>query len=79
MPSVRHGTITFQREFGKPLMVKDVLYVSRLTKNLISFSALEDKGYMILFQVGKVYIRPKDSKTTKVIGVRRGKLYKLQF
>jgi hypothetical protein len=74
-----HGTVTFQRESGKPLMVRDVLYVSGMTKNLISVSALEDRGYVVSFQDGRVYIRPKDSKTAKVIGVRREKLYKLQF
>jgi hypothetical protein len=72
-----HGEVTFQREFGKPLMVRDVLYVLGMTKNLISVSALEDKGCVVSFQNGKVYIRPKDSKTTKVIGVRTEKLYRL--
>jgi hypothetical protein len=33
------GTLTFQRESWKPLMVRDVLYVLRMTKNLISISA----------------------------------------
>jgi hypothetical protein len=74
-----HGTITFQRESKKPLMVKDVLYVPRMTKNLISVSALEDRGYMVSFQDGRRYIRPKDSKTAKVIGVSREKSYRLQF
>jgi hypothetical protein len=34
---------------------------------------------VVSFQDGRVYIRPKDSKTTKMIGVRREKLYRLQF
>ena len=29
------GTVSFQRESGKPLSFADVLYVPRLTKNLI--------------------------------------------
>jgi hypothetical protein len=74
-----HRIVTFQRETGKPLMVKDVLYVSGMSKNLISVSALEDMGYVVSFQDRRVYIRPKGSKTTKVIGVRREKLYMLQF
>jgi transposase InsO family protein len=74
-----HGTVTFQRESGKPLMVRDILYVPGMTKNLISVSTLEDRGYVVSFQDGRVYIQPKDSKTAKVIGVRREKLYKLQF
>ena len=60
-------------------MVKDVLYVPRVTEILIFVSALEDEGYMVTFQYGRVYIRPKDSKTDKVIGVGREKLYRLQF
>jgi transposase InsO family protein len=34
---------------------------------------------VVSFQDGRVYIKPKDSKTAKVIGVRREKLYKLHF
>jgi hypothetical protein len=74
-----HGTVTFQREIGKPLMVKDVLHVPGMTKNLILVSALEDRGYVVTFQDERVYIRTKDSKTTKLIGVRGEKLYRLQF
>jgi hypothetical protein len=65
-----HGTMTFQRESEKPLMVRDVLYVPGMKKNLISVSTLEDRGYVFSFQDGRVYIRPKDSKVAKVIGVR---------
>ena len=43
------GTVTFQRKSGLPLMVRDVLYVLGITKNLISVSALEDKGYVVSF------------------------------
>jgi hypothetical protein len=65
-----HGVVTFQRESEKPLMVRDVLYVLCMTKKLISVSALEDRGYVVSFQDGRVYIRPKDYKTAKVIGDR---------
>jgi hypothetical protein len=44
-----HGIVTFQRESGKPLRVKDVLYVSGMTKNLIYVSSLEDRGYVVSF------------------------------
>jgi hypothetical protein len=40
---------------------------------------LEDRGYVVSFQDGRVYIRPKDSKTAKVIAVKQEKLYKLQL
>jgi transposase InsO family protein len=60
-------------------MVRDVLYVVGMTKNLISISAFKDRGCVFSFQDGKVYIRPKVSNSAKVIGVRREKLYRLQF
>ena len=41
----RVGIVSFQRESGKPLNFADVFYFPRLTKNLISVSTLEDKGY----------------------------------
>jgi hypothetical protein len=49
-----HGIVTFQRESGKPLMVKDVLYVSGMKKNLIFVSSLEDRGYLVSFHDGRV-------------------------
>jgi hypothetical protein len=41
------GVVSFQRESGKSLCFSDVLYVPGLTKNLISISTLEDKGYVL--------------------------------
>jgi hypothetical protein len=67
-----HGTVTFQRESGKPLMVRDVLYVLGMTKNLISVSALEDMGYMVSFQDGQVSSGPR-TPGAKVIGVKQKK------
>ena len=55
------GTISFERESGKPLSFADVLNVPGLTKNLISVSTLEDKGYQVKFHDHRVYIRPKGS------------------
>ena len=55
------GTVSFERESGKPLSFADVLYVPGLTKNLISVSTLEDKGYQVKFRDHRVYIRPKGS------------------
>lgn len=46
------GTLTFQRESKPPLKVSDILYVPGIRKNLISVSALEDRGYEILFRGG---------------------------
>ena len=55
------GTVSFEREFGKTLSFADVLYVPGLTRNLISVSTMEDKGYQVNFYDHGVYIRPKGS------------------
>jgi hypothetical protein len=75
------GTIKFERESGKPLHLSNVLYVPGLKKNLVSVSALEDKGYEVSFKERKAYIKPKDMDQGpgEVIGIRKDKLYKLQF
>ena len=46
------GTVSFQRESLPPLAVSEVLYVPGLRKNLISVSAIEDKGYEVTFRGG---------------------------
>ena len=60
---------------------RDVYYVSRLKKNLILVSTIEDRGLEVLFSDGCVYILPMGPNFTsaKVIGTRIGKLYKLDF
>jgi hypothetical protein len=70
------GTILFKRELGKPLWFFNVLYVMGLTKNLISVSTLEDKGYEVTFRKGRVFVRPARSskKMDKMIGVREDKV-----
>jgi hypothetical protein len=74
------GTILFQLESGGSLETKDVLYVPGLRKNLLSVSAMEDKGFVVKFQKGQVLIHLEESSpdTTEVIGVREGNLYRLQ-
>ena len=73
------GTVSFERESGKPLNFADVLYVPGLTKNLILVSTLEDKGYQVKFCDHRVYIRPKGSDWSldRVIGRRSRKVYRL--
>lgn len=51
------GTITFQRESGSPLRLKDVMFVLRLKKNLIFVTVLEDHGCEVIFIKGKVFVR----------------------
>ena len=75
------GTVSFQRESGKLLSFVDVLYVPGLTKNLISVSTLEDKGYQVKFHDHRVYTRPKGSDRSLdwVIDRRTRKVYRLHF
>ena len=40
---VGHGTITFQRESMNPMVLRDVLYVPGLKKNLVFVSMIEDQ------------------------------------
>jgi len=63
------------------LSINDVLFVPGLTKNLIFASQLEDKGYVVTFQEGNVFIHSRGTSTilSKVLGVRNKNLYKLQF
>jgi hypothetical protein len=61
------GTVSFQRE-----SLTEVLYVPGLKKNLVSVSAIEERGFEVLFRDGQVLLYPKGSSITsaKVIGTR---------
>jgi hypothetical protein len=63
------------------MLLREVLYVPGLKKNLILVSAFEERGYEVLFCDGRVLLLPKESNITsaKVIGTRHEKLYKLMF
>jgi hypothetical protein len=50
------GTITFQRESGKPFQLKNVMHVLGLKKNLVSVAMLEGRGYDVVFSSGKFYL-----------------------
>ena len=58
-----------------------MLYVPGLTKDFISVSTLEDKGFQVKFRDQRVYIKPKGSDRSLdwVIGIRSGKVYRLHF
>jgi hypothetical protein len=57
-----------------------VLYVAGLTKNFLSVSTMENMGFVVTFQRGKVLIRLEKASpnTIMVVGVREGTLYRLQ-
>ena len=68
---------SLQLESNDTLQLSDVLYVPGMKINLVSISALEDKGYKVAFLDGKVLAWQKNSSmdTTKVIGMREESLY----
>ena len=70
-------TISFERDSGKPFILKDVMYVPGLKKNLISVVMLEDKGYHVVFSEGKAFLRSKATSETRRIGVQVKNLYQL--
>jgi hypothetical protein len=73
------GTSTFQLDSEIPLQLSEVLYVTRMKRNLVSISALEDKVYKVSFSKGKVLAWHKDShiNSTIIIGVWENSLYRL--
>eukprot|EP00253_Pinus_taeda_P025946 PITA_25946 len=71
------GTISFERESGKPFILKEVMHVPGLKKNLISVAMLEDKGYDVVFSEGKAFLCSKTTGETRKIGVRVKNLYQL--
>jgi transposase InsO family protein len=73
------GESIYKLDSGTPMKTKDVLYVPGLTKNLLSISALEKKGFRVAF-IDEVLMWPK-GKTIEdaiVIGTEEGGLYKLK-
>jgi hypothetical protein len=69
---------SYKLYFGKAMRMKDVFYVSGLKKNLLSISALDEKGFRVAFVDREVLMCPK-GKTfddAVVIGVQEGGLYK---
>ena len=55
--SIGIGIVTFKRELGFHLLLKDVMFVPDLKKNLISVVVLEYRGYDFIFNKGKAFIR----------------------
>lgn len=71
------GTVTFQRESGSPLRLKDVMFVLGLKKNLIFIGVLEDCGYDVNLNKGKEFLRHIAMGQVKKIKVCVKNLYKL--
>lgn len=73
------GTITFQRQSGKPFLLKDVMHISSLKNNLVLVAMLEDKGYDAVFSEGKSFLCRKAIGKVKNIGIHVKNLYKLDI
>ena len=73
------GTYTFQLDSDIALKLSEVLYVHGMKMNLVSISALEDKGYKVTFSEEKVLAWHKNSHmdSARVIGVRENSLHRL--
>jgi transposase InsO family protein len=74
------GESTYKLYSGTSMIMKDVLYVPGLTKNLLSISNLDKKGFMVAFIDGEVLMWPKGEtiEDEVVIGIEEGGLYKLK-
>ena len=74
--AVGRGTINFHRESMSPMVLRDVLYVPGMKKNLVSVSMIEDRGLGVSFLDGHVRVFPKTAgpPASVAIGVRCGKL-----
>jgi hypothetical protein len=74
------GESTYKLDSRTQMRMKDVLYVPGLTKNLLSISTIDKKGFRVAFVEGEVLMWPK-RKTIEdgvVIGTEEGGLYKLK-
>jgi hypothetical protein len=71
---------SYKLDSGKPMKMKDVLYVPRLKKNLLSISALDEKGFKVSFIDHEFLMWPRGKSIDDaiVIGVQEGGLYKLK-
>ena len=74
------GESSYKLDFGKSMKMKEVLFVPRLKKNLLSISTLDAKGMRVAFIDGQVIMWPKGKTINDavVIGEQKGSLYKLK-
>ena len=74
------GESSYKIDYGKSMKMKDVLFVPRLNKNLISISSLDAKGMRVTFLDGQVlmWTKRKTIDAVVVIGKQVGGLYKLK-
>ena len=75
-PAKGTGTVSIKATTGGPKYLSQVLYVPNLKKNLVSISALTDKGLDVRFKKSGAEIIDSAGKVVG-IGVRRNNLYEL--
>jgi hypothetical protein len=75
------GIVSFQRDFLPPMLLRDVIYVRGLKKNLVLVSTIADRGNEVLFHNVHVFLYPNVYCVTsaKVTGIQHEKLYKLML
>ena len=71
------GTVTFQRHLGKPFLLKYVMHVPSLKKNLVLVAMLEDRGDDVVFIEGKAFLHHKATGQVNKIGIHVKNIYKL--
>jgi hypothetical protein len=64
---IKVGEASYKLDLGNPMKMKEVLYVPRLKKNLLSISALDEKGYRVAFVDGKVLMWPRGNTFDDVV------------
>eukprot|EP00253_Pinus_taeda_P017499 PITA_17499 len=72
------GNVSFKLNQGNTIHLQDVLYVPDLKKNLVSISAMEDKGYKVAFSDGKVRVWKNNIKDVTTLGFRVDSLYQVR-
>jgi len=72
------GIVTFKKEFGSHIFLKYVMFIPGLKKNLIFVAVLEDRGYDVIFNKGKSFLKHVATRKVKQIGVRVKNIYKLE-
>jgi hypothetical protein len=72
---VADGKLIYATAVGSIGILENVYYVPELKRNLISISAFDKKGYGILFEEGKVYMRKNKDSEFELVGLRDGALY----
>eukprot|EP00253_Pinus_taeda_P035805 PITA_35805 len=71
------GNVSLKFNQGNTIHLHDVLYVPDLKKNLVSISAMEDKGYKVTFNDGKVHVWKNNIKDAFTLGFRVDSLYEI--